>query len=110
MLIVLSIGEDNKCPRDMNLHVIPDHKSGPNRNFMFKLGTINKESKISTDNGTCSMWMKYYVELENSRVDYQDRKHKMKWLNIIASNFENSIKNIYKVQRHMQEGTTTAAD
>lgn len=40
--------------------------------------------------------MKDYVELENSRVNYQNRNHKMKWLNIVASNFENNIKNIYK--------------
>lgn len=78
VLIVLSTSEDNKCLRYMNLHAIPDHKSGPNRNFMFKHVTINKECKISTDNDTCSMWMKYYAELENSRVYYQDRNHKMK--------------------------------
>ena len=41
------------------------------------------------------MWMKDYVELENSRVDHQDRNHKMKWLNLVASNFENNIRNIY---------------
>lgn len=40
--------------------------------------------------------MKDYVNLENSRVDYHDGNHKMKWLNIITSNFENNIKNIYK--------------
>ena len=63
---------------------------------MFKHVAMGKECKISTDNGTCLMWKKNYVELENSRVDYQDRNHKMKWLNIVASNFENNIKNIYK--------------
>lgn len=38
------------------------------------------------------MWMKDYVNLENSRVDYHDGNHKMKWLNIITSNSENNIK------------------
>lgn len=36
------------------------------------------------------------MNLENSQVDYRDRNHKMKWRNIVASNFENNIKNIYK--------------
>lgn len=96
MLIVLSTGEDNKYPRYMKHHVLPDHKSRPIRNFMFMHVAMGKECKISTDNDTCFMWMKDYVELENSRIDYQDRNHKMKWLNIIVRNFENNIKNIYK--------------
>ena len=64
---------------------------------MFKHVIINKDCRVSTDNDTCFMWMKDYVELENSRVDYRDRNHKMKYLNIVASNLENNIKNIYKV-------------
>lgn len=63
---------------------------------MFKHDAMDKECKISTDNDTCFMWMKDYGEIENSRVDHQDRNHKTKWLNIVASNFENNIKNIYK--------------
>ena len=51
---------------------------------------------VTTDNDTCFMWMKDYVNLENSGVDDHDGNHKMKWLNIVASNFENNIKNIYK--------------
>ena len=57
---------------------------------------MDKDRKVTTDNDTCFMWMKDYVDLENSRVDYHDGNHKMKWLNIIASNFENNTKNIYK--------------
>lgn len=79
--MVLSTGEDNKHQRYGN--------------FMFKHVTMDKECRISTDNDTCFMWMKDYVELENSRVDHQDRNHKMKWLNLVVSNFENNIRNIY---------------
>ena len=96
VLLLLSTGEDNKYPRYMKLHVLPDHKSSPVRNFMFKHVVMDKDHKVTTDNDTCFMWMKDYVNLENSRVDYHDGNHKMKWLNIIASNFENNIKNIYK--------------
>ena len=63
---------------------------------MFKYVVMDKDRKVTTDNDTCFMWMKDYVNLENSRVDYHDGNHKMKWLNIIANNFENNIKNIYK--------------
>lgn len=96
VLMVLSTGEDNKHPRYMKLHVLSGHKSSPVRNFMFKHVLMDKDSKLTTDNDTFFMWMKDYVNLENSRVNYQDRNHKMKWLNIVASNFVNNIKNIYK--------------
>ena len=96
VLMVLSTGEDNKYPRYMKLHVLPGHKAGPVKNFMFKHVVMDKQRKASTDNDTCFTWMKDHVDLENSKVDYQDRNHKMKWLNIVASNFENNIKNIYK--------------
>ncbi|MST90219.1 transposase [Sharpea azabuensis] len=96
ILMVLSADGDNEYPRHMKLHVLPGHKASPVRNFMFKHVAMDKDSKESTDNDKCFMWMKDYVDFENSRVDYSDRNHKMKWLNIIASNFENNIKNIYK--------------
>ena len=96
VLMVLSTDGDNEYPRHMKLHVLPGHKASPVRNFMLKHVVMDKQRKVSTDNDTCFMWMKDYVELENSKVDYQDRNHKMKWLNIVASNFENNIKNIYK--------------
>ena len=96
VLMVLSTGEDNKYPRYMKLHVLPCHKSSPVRNFMFKHVVMDKDRKVTTDNDTCFMWMKDYVDLENSRVDYHDGNHKMKLLNIIASNFENIYKGVCK--------------
>ena len=72
------------------------YKESPVRNFVFKHVVLDKKRKVSTENDTCFMWIKDSVELEDSRVDYRDRNHKMKWLNIVASNFENNIKNIYK--------------
>ena len=97
VLMVLSTGEDNKYPRYMKLHVLPCHKSSPVRNFMFKHVVMDKDRKVTTDNDTCFMWMKDYVDLENSRVDYHDGNHKMKLLNIIASNFDNIYKGVCKI-------------
>ena len=57
---------------------------------MFKYVVMDKDRKVTTDNDTCFMWMKDYVNLENSRVDYHDGNHKMKWLNIIASTGSNT--------------------
>ena len=96
VLMVLSTSEDKKYPRYMKLHVLPGHKSSPVRNFMFKHVVMDKDRRVTTDNDIFFMWMKDYMNLENSRVDYHDGNHKMKWLNIVASNFENNIKNIYK--------------
>ena len=80
----------------MKLHVLPNHNANPVRNFVFKHVVMEKDCKVSTDNDTCFIWMKDYVDLENRLVDCNDRNHKMKWLNIVASNFENIYKGICK--------------
>lgn len=45
---------------------------------MFKNFAMDKECKAFNDYDTFLMWMKDYVELENSRVDYQNRNRLMK--------------------------------
>lgn len=82
-------------------------KSEPIRNFMFKHVAMGKECKISTDNDTCFMWMKDYVELENSIVDYQDKNHKMKWLQYCSQQLREQHQE--HLQGCMQEGPANAA-
>ena len=52
---------------------------------------MDNHCKVSTDSDTCFMCMKDYIELEKLSVNYHYRNHKMKLLNIVASNFENNI-------------------
>lgn len=52
---------------------------------MFKNFAMDMECKASNDYDTCLMPMKDYEELENSRVNYQNRNHMMKWLNYVEA-------------------------
>lgn len=63
--MVLSTDEDNKYRRYMKLHVLPGHNANPVRNFMLKHVVMEKDYKVSTDNDTCFIWMRDYVDLEN---------------------------------------------
>ena len=57
---------------------------------------LSSDTVVSCDNDPSFKWLKNVADLKNAKVDYSDEDHKLYWLNVIASNFENNLKNIYR--------------
>lgn len=96
VFMALSTDAYNKYPRYMMLHFLPDHKAGPIKKFVSKHMVLSSDTIVSCDNDSSFKWLKNVVDLNNAKVDYSDDDHKLYWLNVIASNFENNLKNIYR--------------
>ena len=94
--MALSTDAYNKYPRYMMLHFLPDHKAGPIKKFVSKHMVLSSDTVVSCDNDPSFKWLKNVADLKNAKVDYSDEDHKLYWLNVIASNFENNLKNIYR--------------
>ena len=96
VLLTISTGAYNRYSLYIKLHALPNHKAQPIKDYLTEHVVLGKDRTMSTDKDKSFMWLKDYVNLRNDVVDYDDPNHKMYWLNIFASNFENNIKFIYK--------------
>ncbi len=94
--MALSTDAYNKYPRYMMLHVLPNHKADSIKEFVSNHMVLSSDTIVSCDNDPSFKWLKNVVDLNNAKVDYTDDDHKPFWLNIIAGNFENNLKNIYR--------------
>lgn len=78
------------------LHFQLNHKAGPIKKFVSNHMVLSSDTVVSCDNDPSIKWLKNFADLKNAKVDYSDEDHKLYWLNVIASNFENNLKNIYR--------------
>lgn len=92
--MALSTDAYNEYPRYMMLHVLPNHKADPIKEFVSSHMVLSSDTIVSCDNDPSFKWLKNVVDLNNAKVYYTDDDHKLFWLNIIAGNFENNLKNI----------------
>lgn len=97
--MTISTAKENSYPLYIKLNPLPNHKADPIRECLNKQAVLSPDRTVSCDNDPSFKWLRNVVTLKNDRVNYDDPDHKMFWLNIMASNFENAIKNIYRKVR-----------
>lgn len=87
ILMILSTDAYNNYPCYMMLHMLPNHKAGPIKEFVSDHMVLSSDTIVSCDNDTSFKWLKNIVNLNNVKVDYSDEDHKLFSLNIKAGNY-----------------------
>ena len=95
VLMILSTDKLNKYPQYVKYHIVDDYTGQPVEEYLKNHCVLSHDKVISCDKDKAFMRLEKVVNLENSKVDYDDKDHKLYWLNIFAGNFQNNLKTIY---------------
>lgn len=57
---------------------------------------LSKDKTLNTDGKTTFSKLGDLVNLKSEKINYNDKSHKLYWLNIIIGNIKNNINGIYR--------------
>ncbi len=92
---ILSTSQENKYREYIKLAVMRvDNQEFINR-FTYMKAKLGKERKINTDDKSTFNILKDEKTLKSEKIIYEEKKHRLYWLNIIIGNIKNNIVGIY---------------
>ena len=93
---ILSTLQENKYPEYIKLAVMRvDNQEFINR-FTHMKAKLGKERKINIDGKSTFNILKDEITLKSEKIIYEEKKHRLYWLNIIIGNIKNNIVRIYR--------------
>ena len=95
-LVVLSTDKENSYPKYIKLHVIPVDNSDFMSKVISKSIKLSPERTLNTDGKRTFEILKDKVNLKSEKIDYTEKNHRLKWLNIMVGNIQNNIIGIYR--------------
>lgn len=95
-LAILSTAKENNIPQYIKLHVIPVDNSDFMERIIKKSAKLSKDKTLNTDGKTTFASLKDQVNLKSEKIDYDDKNHKLFWLNTIIGDIKNNIIGIYR--------------
>lgn len=95
-LIVLSTARENRYPEFIKLHLIPVDNANYMTKIIEKSIVLSKERTLNTDGKTTFASLAGKIKLKSEKIDYTQKEHRLKWLNIIVGNIKNNILGIYR--------------
>ena len=95
-LAVLTTKKENSHPMYVKLHVIPIDNSDFMEGIINKSCVLSKDKTLNTDGKTTFSKLGDLVNLKSEKINYNDKSHKLYWLNIIIGNIKNNINGIYR--------------
>ncbi len=108
-LAILSTGEENKYPQFIKLYTIPADNGKMMERLIKKSVKTGKERKLNTDGSNTFNTLKDVLQVNNQKIVYSEKNHRLKWLNIIIGNVKIQITGIYhgvekrSLQMYLQE-------
>ena len=94
-MAVLSTGEDNRYPHHLKVFPIPTDNGTMTERFLSKRIVMSLNRTLNTDGKTTFNILSDRINLVSEKIDYDDRKHRLHWLNILIGNIKNHITGIY---------------
>ena len=94
-LVILSTGEENEYPHYLKLFPISIDSSDNIKPYFQKAVVMSKDRTLNTDGKTTYNCLKENLTVFNCHVDYNDKDHRLYWLNIVIGNIQNQITDIY---------------
>lgn len=94
-MAILSTGEENRYPHYIKLYPIPKDNSEMTDKFLSKSMVLSKDRVLNTDGKTTFNVLKDRITVNNEKIDYSDKKHRLHWLNIVIGDVKNQITGIY---------------
>ena len=95
-LAILSTKKENSFPLYLKLHVIPVDNSDFMERVITKSCVLSKSKTLNTDGKTTFSKLSNLINLKSEKIDYNDKSHKLYWLNTIIGNVKNNITGIYR--------------
>lgn len=95
-LALLSTSKENSYPQYIKLHVIPVDNSEQVTKVIEKSAALSKDRKLNTDGKTTFSSLKDKIQLQSDVIDYDQKGHRLYWLNIMIGNIQNNINGIYR--------------
>lgn len=94
-LIALSTAKENSVPLYLKLQVIPIDNSTWMEKILQKSIKMSEERILNTDGKTTFQIVKNQITLKSEKINYQDKNHRLYWLNTLIGNIKNNILGIY---------------
>ena len=91
-LAVLSTRKENSFPLYIKLHVIPIDNSDFMKKIIKKSCVLSKDKTLNTDGKTTFSKLSDVVNLKSNKINYDEKSHKLFWLNTIIGNIQNNLK------------------
>ena len=95
-LAVLSTRKENSFPLYIKLHVIPIDNSDFMKKIIKKSCVLSKDKTLNTDGKTTFSKLSDVVNLKSNKINYDEKSHKLFWLNTIIGNIQNNLNGIYR--------------
>lgn len=94
-LILLSTQQENAFPLYIKTCPIPVDNQKYIETFMTKRMVLSKDRILNTDGKTTFQPLSNRIQLRSQKIRYEEKKHRLHWLNILWSNLKNQIQGVY---------------
>ena len=92
---VLSTKKENSYPQYIKLCVMPKDSGENIKKITEKKIVLSKDKVLNTDGKTTFSQLAQQITLKSEKIDYHEKNHRLKWLNIVCGNIKNNIIGIY---------------
>ena len=95
VLGILSTDKENNYPRFIKLRLINDYTGLSLKKNIEKCCVLSHDALLNTDGEKGFNTLKEEIQVKNEKISYEEKDHRLLWLNIIIGNIKNNITGIY---------------
>ena len=95
VLSILSTVKENNCPRFIKLRLINDYTGLSFKKNIERCCLLSNDALLNTDGEKGFNTLKEEIQVKNEKISYEEKDHRLLWLNIIIGNIKNNITGIY---------------
>ena len=95
ILGILSTDKENNYPRFIKLRVIADYTGLSLKKNIEKCCVLSHDALLNTDGEKGFNTLNEEIQVKNEKISYEEKDHRLLWLNIIIGNIKNNITGIY---------------
>ncbi|MFR4504216.1 MAG: transposase [Catenibacterium sp.] len=95
ILGILSTDKENNYPRFIKLRVITDYTGLSLKKNIEKCCVLSHDALLNTDGEKGFNTLNEEIQVKNEKISYEEKDHRLLWLNMIIGNIKNNITGIY---------------
>lgn len=95
VLGILSTDKENSYPRHIRLRLIKDYTGLSLKKNIERYCVLSQDAVLNTDGEKGFNTLNTQIQVKNEKVNYEEKNHRLYWLNIIIGNIKNNITGIY---------------
>lgn len=95
ILGILSTDKESNYPRFIKLRLITDYTGLSLKKNIEKCCVLSHDALLNTDGEKGLNTLNEEIQVKNEKISYEEKDHRLLWLNIIIGNIKNNITGIY---------------